>query len=130
MKKLNLDQIQDQLTRENFKTLQEFMTGAALTAERFRVIEAAFTGDVSQFTMRHGLGFIPLDVLVTRLIAPSGAKLTFLYSEFTADDLVVTVSGLSGSMSVRLLVGSFPNVISVGSISRASNETQEVKSRF
>lgn len=127
--KLELSGIQDQLTRENFKTLQEMM-GAMPIARGFRVVEFSVSADQERIKIKHGLGAIPLDVIPTRLIAPSGAKLTMLYSEFTKDELVVTVSGLSGTLTARLLVGSFPNVITSGTITRSDNETQEFKCKL
>ena len=130
MKKLELTQIRDPLLLENFKILQEFMDSASLTAERFRVLEVFLTGNVAQLKIPHGLGAIPLDVIVSRLVAPSGAKLTLLYSEFTKDDIVVTVTGLTGIFNARLLVGSFPKVQTTNSQSRGNNETQELKSKL
>lgn len=125
--KLELSGIQDQLTRENFKTLQEMM-GSLPIASGFRVVEFSVTSNQDRTKIPHGLKAIPLDVIVTRHVAPSGAKLTLHYSEFTNTELVFSVSGLSGTLSARLLVGAFPNVISQG-VTRADNETQEFKAK-
>lgn len=58
--------------------------------------------------INHGLGFIPRDVLLSRLLAPSGTLLRLHHSEFTDQYLVVSMTG-SGSTpaQVRLLVGTF-----------------------
>ena len=129
MKKLAIKEIKDDYARDNFQILQDFMDGLSLTPDRFRVLELFLTENVTQLRIRHGLGFIPLDVLPTRLVAPSGAKLTFLYSEFTKDEIAVTVTGLSGVLSTRLLVGTFPNVQTTNTREREANETQEWKSK-
>lgn len=128
LKHLELSGLQDELTRENFKTLQEMM-GMLPIASQFKVVEFSVTANQDRIKIRHGLGAIPLDVIVSRLVSPSGAKLTLLYSEFTATELVATVTGLSGTLSARLLVGNFPNVISSG-VTRGNDETQEFKCKF
>lgn len=130
LKPLELSGITDDLSRENFKTLQEMM-GALPIAGAFRVVEFSVPGNQDRVKIRHGLGAVPLDVIVTRLVAPSGAKLTVLYSEFTKDELVVSVTGSpGGNLVARILVGNFPNVISSGTIARGDNETQEFKCKF
>lgn len=130
MRKLEIAQLRDTMIQENFKILQEFMEASALTAESFRVLEVFLTGNVAQVKIPHRLGFVPLDVIVSRLVAPSGAKLTLLYSEFTPTDIVLTVTGLSGVLNARLLVGKFPSVQTTNSQARGNNETQELKSKL
>jgi hypothetical protein len=58
--------------------------------------------------INHGLGFVPRDVVLTRLLAPSGTLLRLHHSEFTDQHLVVSMTG-SGTTpaQVRLLVGTF-----------------------
>ncbi len=130
MRKLELTQVRDPLLLENFKILQEFMEKAALTSEQFRCLEVFLTDNAAQVKIPHGLNFVPLDVIVSRLVAPSGAKLTLLYSEFTQTDIVVTVTGLSGVLNARLLVGKFPQVQTTNSQTRGDNEIQEYKCRL
>lgn len=127
--KLAVQQITDEYARDNFQKIQDFLNSLPLSQERFRAIELFVTADVAELKINHGLGFIPLDVLATRLVAPSGAKLTFLYSKFTAQDLYLTISGLSGVLSARLLVGAFQNVTTISEQPRESNESQELKSK-
>lgn len=61
----------------------------------------------TELKLAHNLGFIPRDVIVTRLLAPTGTKLTILHSLFTNENIVVTMSGTDTSLvaKVRMLVG-------------------------
>lgn len=128
--KLSLEMVQDYHTRENFKILQDLIDKLVLPAERFRVLEIFLDANVEELKISHGLGFTPLDVFPTRLIAPSGAKLTILHSKSDAQNLYLTVSGLSsGVLNARLVVGSFPNVVTMNSRPRGDNESQEFKSK-
>lgn len=130
MKKLELTQIADPAMLENFKILQEFMDAATLTVERFRPIELFLKSNTERLKIAHGLGFVPLDIITTRLIAPSGAKLIYLYSEFTSTEIVISVTGLVGTLNARMLVGSFSKVVTINGQERESNETQELKCKL
>lgn len=130
MKKLAVKEITDFYIRDNFQKIQDYFDAAAQLFESLQSIEIFFTSNAEKVKISHGLGFIPLDVLVTRLIAPSGAKLIFYYSEFTQGEIVVSITGLSGVLNARLLVGTFPSTITVNSQDRGNNESQEVESKI
>lgn len=129
---LLLANVQDNVTRENFQRIQDFMNSLGTTQKQLQACEIFMTGNVSGAKIAHKLGGIPLDVILTRLIAPSAARLTFRYSDFTNAEVVFDVSGLTSgqNLSARFLVGTIPDVVTLGSVVRASTETQELRSKF
>lgn len=129
---LALNNIQDQIVRDNFKKLQDFINGQGVTQNQFQACEIYVTDNVTGLKIKHKLGGVPLDAIISRLIAPSAAKLKFNFSDFTKDEVSVDVTGLTSGnvLSARFLVGTFPDVVTVGSVVRASSEVQEVKGKF
>lgn len=107
MLKLLLQEISDSYVRENFKRLQAFFAKRP-GVEDFKAIEIMVTEAAPNFKIKHGLGLIPTDVILSRLIAPSGAKLTLNFGAFTKEEISVTTSG---PLRARLLVGSFQNTL-------------------
>jgi hypothetical protein len=129
---LNILGISDQFAAENFQKIQDFLNGMQNTQNQLQACEVFVTGNVTSAKLSHKLGGVPLDVLVTRLIAPSAARLKFRFADFTKTEVIFDVTGLSAgeTLSARFLVGTFPDVVAVGEILRASTETQEYRSKF
>lgn len=125
---MSVKEIVDIYVRNNFKKLQDFFNSQP-GVELFQPIDFQVDSAVTEFTIKHGLGFIPVDILVTQLIASSGVKLTVHHGLNTKDDLVVSASG---ALKARLLVGRSKNVLSVGSGTFTTNttDTQEFKSKL
>lgn len=129
---LNLNSLQDETIRTNFQKIQDLLNGTQTTQNQIQAVEIYVTANATGIKIGHKLGGVPLDVILTRLIAPSAARLTPKYSEFTKDEVVFDVSGLASgeSLSARLLVGTFPNVVSVGDVVRGDAETQQYRSKY
>ncbi len=129
---LNLNGIKDEDVRQNFQDIQNILNAQVFDLERFQAIEIYVTANVTGLKISHRLGGIPLDVIPSRLIAPSAARLTPKFSEFTKNEVVFDVSGLSAgeTLSARLLIGIFIDVVTVGEVARGDNETQQLRSKF
>lgn len=129
---LNLFNIQDQGTRDNFQKIADFLNNMETTQKQLQACEIFVTANIDGAKIAHKLGGIPLDLILTRLIAPSAARLKFRYSDFTKDSIVYDVTGLGSDeiLSARFLVGTFPNAVTTGTVARASSEVQEFRSKF
>jgi hypothetical protein len=129
---LNLSGIEHQGIRDNFQLLQDFLSSAQTGPQQLQVIELFVTGTQAGIRIGHKLGAIPLDVIVSRLVAPSAARLIPKYAEFTKDAVVFDTSGLdtSQTLSARLIIAAFSDVVTVGTVKRGDSETQEFRSKF
>lgn len=129
---LNLSGLTDEKVRENFQKIQDFLNNFQTSPNQIQAVEIYVTGNATGIKIGHKLGGIPLDVIPTRIVAPSAARLKPKFSEFTKDAVVFDVTGLGAgeTLSARLLVGTFPNVVSVGDVVRGDAETQQFRSKF
>jgi len=97
MDRLDLSQASSDAERENFRKLDaEFRTHPILAGEwrKFALdFEAAGTR-----TLKHRLGYVPKDVLVT--FNTAGAS--FTYSSFTQEEITITATGAG---TLRFLLG-------------------------
>lgn len=89
---------------ENFRRLQNFIDQQK-PMDGFSLLSFDLPAASGQVKMKHGLTFIPKDVILARLLAPSGAKLIVHHGLFDRDNIVVSATG--GDLQVRLLVGSY-----------------------
>ena len=128
---LNLHGVQDPVVRDNFRKIQDFLNNLPV-ADNFQACEVFVTGNVSGATMKHKLGGVPKDVIISQLIAPSAAKLKFTFSAFTKDAVAFDVTGLSSgeTLYARFLVGTFPNLVTVGEAVHVDTEVQEIRGKF
>ena len=129
---LNLNGLKDPDSRDNFQKIQDFLNNLAISHENFQAVEIYVTQNTTGLKIDHKLGGVPLDIIVTRLIAPSAARLIPQYSEFTKDAIYFDISGLASgeSLNARLLVGTFSNVVSVGGVVRGDSETMQFRGKF
>ncbi len=129
---LDLANIQDQVVRDNMRKIQDFLNARPAAGDTFQACEIYVTENTAGLKIKHALGQVPLDCLVSRLIAPSAAKLKINFSDFSRTEVSVDVTGLASgeTLSARLFVGTFPNVVTVGTVSRADTEVQELKGKF
>lgn len=97
-----IDDIQDPVVRENFQKLENETVNSLFPNSRWRFIELVFTGAVTGYQFRHGLGFVPKDVIETSRIG--AGSLTWNYSSFTSSIISITTTG---AVTVRALVGKF-----------------------
>lgn len=129
---LNVTGITDEAVRDNFQKIQNFLNDLQVSSSQIQACEIFVTGNVTQAKIEHKLGGIPLDIVISRLIAPSATRLKFRFAEFTKTDVVFDVTGLAANevLSARFLAGTFPDVVTVGDIVRADSEVQELRSKF
>jgi hypothetical protein len=99
--KLDLSNIKDEYVRENFRLLQEYVDENAFL-DGFRHMDFLISGAVTNQKIRHGLGFVPKDIIRTQITGPG--VLTFNYDLF--DDEFLDVSS-NGDCRVRALVGTY-----------------------
>lgn len=118
------------LLRRNFQSLRDYFDKNG-QLDGFVHIEFEVTENQTNFKIKHGLGLVPKDVIVTRLISPSSAaKLVLNHGKFSDTEIDVTVSGLTSgeSMKCRMFVGSYKG--SQNSVALSENDSQEVKGKF
>lgn len=99
---LILKNVEDMIVRENFFRLQKFLNDFPLFKGNWKFFELSFDSAVTAKEIKHGLGFIPLDIIQTSNRGPG--ILTWDYDLFDRDNLVVTTTG---ACSVRAFVGAY-----------------------
>jgi hypothetical protein len=96
---LNIHAIPDGWLRRNFDAiLQYFRRENQL--EGFRAYEVIFTEAQENYRVKHGLGFAPKDVLLTRITGVG--HVTFHHDETTVTEVVLTASD---ACEIRFLLG-------------------------
>lgn len=104
---LAITEIADLIIRKNFQALRDYFdTNGQL--DGFTFVEFSVTSNQDNLKIKHNLGFVPKDVLVSRLIAPSAAKLELNHGKFDSTNIDATITGLSSgeTLACRLFVGS------------------------
>lgn len=96
---INLSNIQDINTRYAVESLRDSLNAQDVLNGSFKLYTLSTTGAVTGMDFAHTLGFVPTDVIVTRI---TGGTVTWSYDSFTKDKLVLSTSG---PISVRFLVG-------------------------
>lgn len=86
---LILQQVGDPYVRKNFQSLAEYF-GTQNQLLDFKFFEQVFTKAQKGFKLAHGLSYIPLDILVTRISGPG--TVTFQYGQFDLSNLVMDVT--------------------------------------
>lgn len=97
-----LKDIDDQYTRENFFRIQKFFQSFPLFRGEFKHFDLTFKSAVTNQKILHSLGFVPTDLIQTRLLGPGA--LTWEYAAFDDKNLVVTTTG---ACQVRAFVGAY-----------------------
>lgn len=98
--------IQDITIRKNFENLYNYFNSQNQLVG-FNFLELVFTQAVSSQLVAHNLGFIPQDIVITK-ITGSG-KIQFLHSKFTSAAMFVTATG---PCRVRFYYGTYWNYTS------------------
>lgn len=96
-----IDRITDQVVRDNFRKLKEFMD-SELVFSGFRKFEITFTAAEPHHRLPHGLGFLPKDIVLTSRIGSGVVSFNQDLSTTTELDLTST-----GACVVRFIAGSF-----------------------
>lgn len=95
--------------RKNFEELTRYYQEQA-QFDGFAHLEFALQPGDSHVKIKHGLGYVPKDVILTRLLATSGAKLTLHHAEFDTEYLVASYSNTATTQAkVRMFVGTYRN---------------------
>lgn len=112
---LNLQGLTDDKVRDNFQKVQDFANNVKNATKKFQVIAISSTANESNVKISHSLGAVPADAFITRLIAPSAAKLVFAFASFTNEFIFYTVTGLAASetLTANVFVGSMTDLVEV-----------------
>lgn len=97
-----VEEIDDAYVRENFRHLQELIRADSLLTSQFQFYEFNFDSAVTDLDLKHGLQFIPLDVITT-YVTP-GITLTWSYDKFSRDTIRLTTSG---ACRIRAFIGAY-----------------------
>jgi hypothetical protein len=103
---LPLSQIQDPYVREAFKALLSYLEPALSPLAGFALVDVNLGVDSDSFSVKHGLGFVPQDVIVLTK-EPEDASVIVRLDQSTRDDLVLEISSTVGGARFRALVGTF-----------------------
>lgn len=100
---------EDPRASKNFEALRRFFEQEG-QLQGFAHMEFTLQPGDSHVKIKHGLGYVPKDVILTRLLATSGAQLTLHHAEFDTDNLVASYSSSATTEArVRLFVGTYRN---------------------
>lgn len=116
--------------KRNFEELTRYFDqNGQLNA--FKALNFEVPLGASEVKIKHGLNSVPRDFILSRLLAPSGAKLTVHFNEFTDTDIVVSMTGSGDTPAkVRALVGTLNSGEEVGETFETNYLIQEFKSQL
>ena len=103
LRRPNFEQIEDVWVREGIQYLYERLLAEVIVKSSFSFFEYTFTDAVTDEQVRHNLGFIPKDIIVSGVNPQSGA---FTYKAELSTTSTLTVS-TSGACVVRLFMGNY-----------------------
>ncbi len=112
---LNLNSVSDHLVRDNLTKIQDFLNNLQNSAKSFQLLTISATANVTAAKLAHNLGVIPNDAILTRLIAPSAAKLTLKFASFSKEEIVYDLTGMADgdSLTANYLLGSATDIVTV-----------------
>jgi hypothetical protein len=96
------DAIEDERVRESIQWNYEYLIAQAILLSNFQFLTITVTTAVTALAMPHNLGFRPLDILLTSI--SNGQTVTFLYDNFTEENVVFTTTG---PCTIRFFGGSY-----------------------
>lgn len=99
---LPLKDIPDTVLRRVAELIQSFINAKALLSGDWKHFEITFTAAATEYRHRHGLPFVPKDVIQTSLTG--AGSVTWLYTSFTKDFVYITASG---PCKVRAFIGRY-----------------------
>lgn len=91
----------DKNLKDLITALNAELNGNPFTSGKFKAFEVELEGATANFEVRHGLGFIPKDIIQTS--ATGSGSVTWNYTLFTKEVVVLSVSN---AVKVRFLAGS------------------------
>ncbi len=104
MLELILKDISDNYVRENFFRIAKYFKKLVFANETFRVFNVDIREASPKLSLKHGLSFIPEDVVVTRI--EGDFNFYFRFQEFDRENLYITAAG---PVKLKFLAGSFDN---------------------
>lgn len=93
--------VEDAYARENFQRISDFFK-IQNHLFNFKHFEIVFNQAETNFLFRHGLGFVPKDVIQTSVVG--AGVLTWNYGLFDSQNLNITTTG---ACTVRFFVGTY-----------------------
>jgi hypothetical protein len=108
MRSLELDRVEDPAARDNFRRINEGLVSAPILQGKFKFFTWELADNNSpgsyplELRLRHGLSFVPKDVIQTSAIG--AGSVTWNFADFDADYLYATITG---PVTVRAFVGSY-----------------------
>lgn len=103
---LILKDIEDPYTRENFFRLKSFLDRQVWFEGDFQLYDVSIPSKVSSFKIRHGLTFIPADIIT--LAAEGDYNFYFRYNDFDKENIYVYAQG---PVRIRFLAGKLKDPI-------------------
>ena len=95
-------EIEDPYVQENFKRIMDYGNANPLDRSNFQFFSIEIPAATTNFKYKHGLGFVPLDVIIMH--NSNNAAITLNYSKFDSNELDITASGAT---LLRCLVGRY-----------------------
>lgn len=97
--KLNLNQIDNLETRENFKKLSDEFESNPIFNTNWKLFDIEFTASSTK-TIYHKLGYRPIDLIET--FKTGAGAITYNYDSFDSETISVTSTGVA---RVRFIIG-------------------------
>lgn len=102
IRELVTSNIEDLKVREALIDLNGSLRTDPFASSDFRFFALDLTQAVTEYKVRHGLSFIPTDIIQTSAIGPG--VITWLYSKFDREYIYLTTTD---AVTVRFLAGRF-----------------------
>jgi hypothetical protein len=102
-----IKELKEIYVKENFQKLEAYLNDQGILKPGFKLFELTFSGNIANFKYKHGLGYVPTDLIQTSLRGQG--SVVWNYSLFDRDTLDITVTGTSETdpLIVRALIGSY-----------------------
>lgn len=101
MRKLNLNDVEDPIIKQNFQNIERDFNGNVFKDDNFRFFKADVINGTTRFS--HNLGFQPKDVILLSY-SPDTATISFKFDSFTRDEILIVSNQ---AVSIRFFLGSY-----------------------
>ena len=101
---LFIREVKDDFSRENFLRIEKESKDNSLRKGNFKFFEINAISAVTELTIKHGLNFQPLDVILLSVRSPDTATVTWHYDSFTRENVVVSTSS---ACTIRAYIGRY-----------------------
>jgi hypothetical protein len=100
--RLKIDQVKDPEVREALQILKDTLNSIPILRGEFQHFSFEFAQSISDYRVRHNLGFTPKDVIQTFLTGQG--SVTWHYDDFDSDFIYLSATG---PCTVRALIGAY-----------------------